>query len=870
MALDIPTEHFFPELANRLARVLHVDHVIVAGLVSEDAALARTLGLWSHGRLRDNITYPLAGSPCERVIGQEPCHIPEGVCGAFPDDTLLAELDAESYLGMPVIGREGEALGLVAILHSQPLHVPQLAREVLRIAAMRAGAELNRQRIIATVQESERRLDTLMSHLPGMAYQRLHDEAGRLKFVSRGAKDLIGLEAAQLTAGAGCSFMELVHQDDRQRIQRQILKDIEACRPYQLSYRLHTASGQVCWVSEQGQAVLDADGKLAWLEGFIFDNTRHHESRRIQQAVTQIASSVTARGGEPFFDQLVDHLTRALDADAGVISTLEGGPAAGRVATLAAVIDGRKVDNFCYALEATPCAEVMRRGTSVIPDNVASMLPPETDNQLAWARGHVGLRLDHSNGDALGVLVVLFREPIEDPDFITTVMRIFAANAAAELERQHSDDHINRLAFSDAETGLPNRAYFMSRVGDALMAAKATRSSLGLLLMDLRRFKEINDTFGHSVGDRVLAAAGHRFQGVQVKGIELLARLGGDEFAVLIEAPSPASLAERMQCYQQSLEAPLEVDERWFALDVSIGGALYPEHGDSPGELFQHASLAAHHAKRQGQGRWLYDEQLGTAIVRRQQLLDEFIAALRGEGLQLYYQPQVDLATGRLSGAEVLCRWCDPVRGWVSPGEFIPLAEERGLMKELGAWVLKTASAQLRDWLQDGRTGLPRLSVNVSAQQLEDAHFCEEVGRHTAGVSPMQIGLELTESGFMRDPEQALRLMQVLKAQGFGLAIDDFGTGYSSLAYLKRFSSDTLKIDISFVRDMLSSSHDYTIVTTIIAMARSMGMKTVAEGVETSAQARALAELGCDQGQGFYFARPMSAEDFDNQWLGRQ
>jgi EAL domain-containing protein (putative c-di-GMP-specific phosphodiesterase class I) len=241
--------------------------------------------------------------------------------------------------------------------------------------------------------------------------------------------------------------------------------------------------------------------------------------------------------------------------------------------------------------------------------------------------------------------------------------------------------------------------------------------------------------------------------------------------------------------------------------------------------------------------------------------------ALREGRLMLHYQPQVDLSTGALSGAEVLCRWFDAERGWVSPGEFIPLAEERGLMKELGGWVLKTASEQLRDWQQSGVAAVPRISVNVSAQQLEDIRFGEEVERHTRGVCPASIGLELTESGFMRDPEQAIGLMQVLKAQGFGLAIDDFGTGYSSLAYLKRFAADTLKIDISFVRDMLSSSHDYTIVTTIIAMARSMGMKTVAEGVETVEQAQALAALGCDQAQGFYYGRPMSADDFAMHWL---
>lgn len=867
LALDNPSDSFFPELAACLARILRVDYVIVACIDPSDSKIAHTLGIWSRGRLLDNFSYPLTGSPCERVIRNEPCHYPEKVCDTFPNDDLLADLDVESYLGMPIIDRSGETLGLVSVLDSAPLWSFDISKEVLRIAAMRVGAELSRRRAMSAVEESERRLDTLMSHLPGMAYQRLYNPAGSLTFVSQGAEALTGYDVSQLTADTGYPFMEMVHPDDRQRIRRQIVEDVEQRRPYQLNYRLRTADGDTAWVSEQGQAVLGADGQAAWLEGFIIDNTRQHESRRIQQAVMQIASSVTAIGGEPFFDQLVDHLTHALDADAGIIATLDDTLADGHITTQAAVVDGHKVKKFNYVLKGTPCAEVMEKGVCVITDEVASILPPQADLFLGWARGYIGLRLDHSNGDTLGLLMVMFRSPLEDVDFVTTVLKIFAANAAAELERQMSGDHIKRLAFTDPETGLPNRASFMTQVDKALETAGSEGKTLGLLLMDLRRFKEINDTFGHSVGDGVLAAAGKRFCSMQHQDSELLARLGGDEFAVLIEAPTASTLADRMLCYQQSLEAPLQVGERCFMLDVSIGGAIYPEHGMSSGELFQHASLAAHHAKRKGEGRCLYDGQLGSAILRRQRLLDDFILALREGRLMLHYQPQVDLSTGALSGAEVLCRWFDAERGWVSPGEFIPLAEERGLMKELGGWVLKTASEQLRDWQQSGVAAVPRISVNVSAQQLEDIRFGEEVERHTRGVCPASIGLELTESGFMRDPEQAIGLMQVLKAQGFGLAIDDFGTGYSSLAYLKRFAADTLKIDISFVRDMLSSSHDYTIVTTIIAMARSMGMKTVAEGVETVEQAQALAALGCDQAQGFYYGRPMSADDFAMHWL---
>ena len=274
-------------------------------------------------------------------------------------------------------------------------------------------------------------------------------------------------------------------------------------------------------------------------------------------------------------------------------------------------------------------------------------------------------------------------------------------------------------------------------------------------------------------------------------------------------------------------------------------------------------------AKASGGGYRLYQAEMGVELEKRLTIAKKLGNAMEAGELKLYYQPQIDLATGRVMGAEALLRWIDPVLGFVSPGEFIPIAEERGMMGPLGDWVLREACRQVNAWAGQGVRLDGRLAINVSAVQMEDPDI---VGRlleivHEAGLDPECFELELTESSMMADPERAIEVMELLSAAGFGLSIDDFGTGYSSLAYLKRFAADQIKIDISFVRNMLTDADDHTIVTTIIAMARSLGLKTTAEGVEERGQAEALLSLGCDFAQGYHFGRPEAPQAFMERWL---
>jgi len=427
---------------------------------------------------------------------------------------------------------------------------------------------------------------------------------------------------------------------------------------------------------------------------------------------------------------------------------------------------------------------------------------------------------------------------------------------------------IDRLAHYDELTQLPNRTLLQLRLGDALLRAAAQHSQLSLLCIDLDRFKEVNDSRGHSAGDRALAEVAARFRQL-IADRHLLARTGGDEFAVIIEHGSGDQAEALARDLQQALQTPLLTGEAAFTLGASIGIATFPADGSSSEDLLRQADIAMYRAKSEGGGFCFYRASMGQTLNRQLDIATRLLEALAAQRLQLHYQPLVDLRNGQLAGAEALLRWHDPVEGWISPAEFIPIAEARGMMAVIGDWLFAAVCRQLREWLDDGVPLPPRIAINLSAQQLAQTDLIsrlQEALDH-ARIDARSLELELTESSVVVDPERAIAQMTALTDLGFSLSIDDFGTGYSSLSYLKRFPAHKLKIDMSFVRDMLVDRNDFAIVETIIAMARTLRLQTVAEGVESVEQADALAALGCDCAQGYHFGRAMPAQDFRRRWL---
>lgn len=430
--------------------------------------------------------------------------------------------------------------------------------------------------------------------------------------------------------------------------------------------------------------------------------------------------------------------------------------------------------------------------------------------------------------------------------------------------RRRDEARLNALANCDALTALPNRAMFHQRLQRSLAHAQRFNEGLTVLFLDLDRFKNVNDTLGHDAGDRLLQSVAGRLRGC-LRETDTLARLGGDEFAVLIEQVTDTRFAGSVA--RKLLKAVAEVlmlDGQEYNISASIGISAYPADGSDATTLLKNADIAMYRAKERGRNNaQFYAAAMNVHSLARLSLETGLRHALeRGEFL-LHYQPKVDIASGRIIGMEALLRWMRPGTGMVSPAEFIPLAEETGLIVPIGAWVLKTACERNRAWQRQGMPPL-RVAVNLSARQFVQANLVSEVARvlDASGLAPQWLELEITESMVMNDPEGAIRTLRQLKSMGIALAIDDFGTGYSSLGYLKRFPIDNIKIDRSFIKDIPLSNDDATITRTIIDMTHNLRLKVVAEGVETGAQRDFLREHGCDEMQGYYFSRPLAEDAF--------
>ncbi len=423
---------------------------------------------------------------------------------------------------------------------------------------------------------------------------------------------------------------------------------------------------------------------------------------------------------------------------------------------------------------------------------------------------------------------------------------VIAETAALEYQAQH-----------DGLTSLPNRSLLLERLEAALQHARSRHTSLALFIMDLDRFKEVNDTLGHQVGDRLLQQVGRRLESV-LSETDTVARLGGDEFAVLL----PGADRERSQSVCRRilavLERPIRIDELRLRAGISIGAVLYPDHGADATLLMRTADIAMYDAKRKQLGYAFYRPSEDIQAINRLGLSAELGEAVVNDELKLEYQPMVDVKTGRIFCAEALVRWCHPRLGQIPPEDFIPLAEQTGAIRPLTLWVIDHALEQVKQWSDTGVQLC--ISINLSVRCLQDrglpAQVQKLVDRH--GVDPANVILEITESAIMSDPMTARRVMRRLSNIGFHLSIDDFGTGYSSLAYLKQLPVDEIKIDKSFVSQMDQDENDAVIVRATIDLAHNLGLKVVAEGVESTDVWDLLEMLGCDTAQGYFIRPPLA------------
>ncbi len=677
--------------------------------------------------------------------------------------------------------------------------------------------------------DSERVLGTLLGNLDGMVYRCRDDASWTMEFVSDGCERVTGYAPAELLLNGRVSYEEITHPDDRAWVRAAIRNAVVERRRFDLEYRIRHADGGLRWVWERGVAVRDAADRVVALEGIVEDVTaRKQNEHALREAERRYRS---------LFDNAIEGIFRTTPEG----RYLDANPALARIygfATPAELIETLQDIRCQLYVDPTRREEFMRIAKARGSISGFESQVYRKNGDVIWISENARAVLDHDGR------VLHYEGTVED---IT--------------ERHLYQARIEQQANYDTLTGLANRSLLNDRLEQAILQAASYGARLAVVFIDLDRFKYVNDSLGHDVGDRLLQGMAERFKAC-VREFDTVARLGGDEFVLLLNGQSgPDSVATILERVLESVAQPWRHGTREFEVTCSVGVALYPDDGNDAAALLKHADSAMYRAKEHGRNNFqFFTDDLNLLMKERFEIENNLRRALERGQFELHYQPRVDLKQRRVVACEALIRWRLTSGESVPPSKFIPVAEETGLIGPIGEWVLRTACLQNKRWQE---AGLPPcvVSVNVSPRQFRREDFIATLKSALldTGLNPAYLELELTENMVMHDGEQMIETLREIKRLGVQIAVDDFGTGYSSLSYLKRFPVDRLKIDRSFVGDIAADTDDAPIVRTIIALGHNLGLKVLAEGVETEAQLKFLTDNGCDEMQGYHFSKPVSA-----------
>ncbi len=695
---------------------------------------------------------------------------------------------------------------------------------------------MERKTARGALQSSEERFRAMSDASPLGIF--VSDAEGSCIYTNAAYHTISGLN---LEETLGTNWSMAIHPEDRERVLAEWRVAAREQAPFQTEFRFLQKDERIVWTRVNSAAMLDGkkwfglvqtveditERKAAEFTLRVAEENLFMEKERAQVTLNSIGDAVLTT------DTLgnVTYLNLVAEAMTGWVHD----EALGRPIT--------EVFNIVDGTTRLAAANPMLRA---IGENMAVGLA--TNSVLIRRNGSESAIEDSAtpihnrNGQVTGAVIV-FHDVSE--------------SRAMALEMAH-------LAQHDFLTGLPNRLLLTERFFHAIGLAKRHKKQVGLLFLDLDHFKHINDSLGHAIGDQLLQSVANRLVEC-VRTTDTVCRQGGDEFVILLaEIGQPQDAAQVAETLRAALVMPHPIGGHELHVTLSIGISIFPDDGTDVATLMQNADTAMYHAKASGRNNYqFFRAEMNTRAVRRQFVESSLRRALKHGEFMLHYQPKIDLATGAMTGAEALLRWQDPDLGLVMPAQFVPIAEDNGLIVPVGRWVLREACRQVQAWLDSGLPAVP-VAVNISAAEFRHEGFLEGVAQilKETGLAPHYLQLELTESILMHDVESSASVLEALKAMGVQLAIDDFGTGYSSLSYLKRFPIDTLKIDQSFVRDIATDVDDATIVAAVIGMGRNLKQRVIAEGVETQEQLEFLQARHCDEGQGFHFSHPVSAEDF--------
>ena len=805
-------------------------------------------------RLSQTYTFaPDIGLPGKVWSSQQPLWIQDVSLKSntfFTRAHLAKACGLKAGFGVPILANN-EVLAVLVFFMFESRQEDRRLVELISTVATQLGAIFQRKQVEAALQESQRRLASLMNSLPGIVFSCAKKPEWSMTYLSEGCLPLTGYTSEELIGNRAISFDGITHKDDLPKVLAAIETGVSHQQPYVVEYRIRTQSGQEKWVWEKGHGVFDSAGEVLGLEGFITDITERKRSEDASRQAEAKYRSIFENALEGIFQSSADG--HYLSANPTLAKIYGYASPQELIESLTDIehqlyVKPQRRDEFVRLMQENDAvsefdSQVYRKDGSVIwiSENARAVRDPQTGELLYYE----GL--------------------VED---IT--------------ECKRAKEQLRERAFYDTLTGLPNRALFMERLSQMVERGKGDPNyGFAVLFLDLDRFKVVNDHLGHLVGDQLLIAIARRLESC-IRAEDTVARLGGDEFTILLENIAEASVAIRVaQRIHQALIAPFNLEGNEVFTAASVGIVLNRQspqdnqttNYERPEDLLRDADTALYRAKALGKARYeVFDQTMHQSAVALLQLETDLRRAVERQEFQLYYQPIVSLLTNQIKGFEALLRWQHPTQGLVSPAEFIPIAEETGLIIPIGLWTLREACRQLSLWhSQLGKNCELTINVNVSSKQFLQPDLLNQLDQvlQEVGLASRYLKLEINESCLLENPQAAAVILNQLRSREIGLCLDDFGTGYSSLSYLHQFPINILKIDQSFIRRLGAvdeggasgkvKSPSWQIAQTIVMLAHNLGMEVIAEGVETTGQLRQLRSLNCQYGQGYLFSRPEAA-----------
>ena len=848
-------ELFFSPLKD-LAVLSDADYIFICKFCNECKTRVRTIAVYANGKICENFEFDLNNTPCENVVKEGPFCYLSGVQSKFPLDELSVELGIDSYIGIPIVDSTGEVLGPIAILGREPLRNNVFAELLLQSYALRVSAELESRNNKKALDLQKDRQQAILDAIPQPIF--LKSPSGHYTDCNKEFQQQLGISKAQLV---GKTVFELspkrakkCHGEDITVFQTKSLREYEELVDY--------ADGTRRDVVFSKAPILSTDGSIDGLVGTIRDIS---PNKRADETINTLIKSIVGLDGDICFDNVLKELSRWLDAEYAFVAEVIS---ATKIKIIAMHSDSILLKDYILPFKGTPCGSVIEEHFHYYPRQVQDVFPDDDFLVQLDAQSYIGVPLYGEDGTILGTMCVLSRYELNLPRRTRELMEILAVKVAAEIDRRHTKvtlqknkEHINYIAKYHQITGLPNIVLFQDRLQQMVTNGTTDSNQIALLHLGVDRLKKISNCLGRHVGDQVLQKVAQRLlKCVGKKGS--VSHLTGNEFGIILEGNIDVNnVVSLIQKIQTTLVNSIQIDDETLYVSTSIGICLYPDDGHDMPSLLNCADSALSRAKENGGGTYqFYTTEMNERAHELLLLENNLRNALEYNEFILNYQPQFDLNTNAIIGVEALVRWNHPQLGLVPPNDFIPLAEETGLIIKIGEWVLHTACLQNKQWQQCGYPCFP-IAVNISARQFSQDNLVKHIEKvlKVTGLEPQFLELEITESLIMQDIDASIRTMNQLKELGLSLSIDDFGTGYSSLSYLKRFPIEKLKIDKSFIKDVIQQGNDAAITTSIIALAQNMNLKTIAEGIETEEQLQFLRQAGCEEGQGFYLGRPKLA-----------